>query len=185
MKPLSSRQRGFTLLVGLIMLLLLTLLGITAFRLAKGNLQVVGNAQSRDQARSAAQGAIEQVVSSTQFTTTPTNAIPNPCKATGPNTTCVDINGDGVTDITVAVTPACVSTQVISESALNYSDPNDAGCLQGAPQDFGVAGAANNNSMCANSLWNVQAVATDVITSARYVVNQGTAVRVPATSVCP
>ncbi|AQV94110.1 hypothetical protein BJN34_09435 [Cupriavidus necator] len=185
MKSLSSRQRGATLLVGMVMLLLMTLLGISAFRLAKGNLQVVGNAQQRDQALSAAQGAIEQVISSTQFTTTPANALAKPCKATGPNTTCADVNGDGVTDVTVVVTSKCVSTQIVPVSALNFSDANDAGCLEGASQDFGVGGAASNNSMCANTLWDVQAVATDVLSNAQYVINQGTAVRVAATSVCP
>jgi hypothetical protein len=48
-----------------------------------------------------------------------------------------------------------------------------------------VVGGANNNSMCANSVWDTQATATDAVTSAQYVINEGTAVRVPVASVCP
>ncbi len=184
MKPTTIRQRGATLLVGMIMLLLITLLAITAFKLTKGNLQAVGNTQQRDQAVAAAQGAIEQVVSSTQFTSTPANALPNPCGGV-PNTTCVDANGDGVTDVTVSVTSKCVSAQVIPVSALDFTKSDDAGCLVGTGQDLGVVGGASNNSLCANTLWDVQAVATDSLGNAQATVNQGAAVRVSATTVCP
>ena len=43
MTPLPHRQRGATLIVSLIMLLLITLLAISSFTLGKGNLQIVGN----------------------------------------------------------------------------------------------------------------------------------------------
>jgi len=46
----------------------------------KSDLQIVGNMQQRKQALSAAQQTIEQVISSTQFTATPTTAVFNPCK---------------------------------------------------------------------------------------------------------
>jgi len=184
MRPTTLRQRGATLLVGMIMLLLITLLAVTAFKLSKGNLQAAGNVQQRDQAVSAAQGVIEQIVSSTQFTSTPANAIPNPC-GNVPNTGCVDVNGDGVTDVTVAVTTNCVSAQVIPAAALNFSNPDDVGCLIGAGQEYGVEGGASNNSLCANTLWDIQAVAADTLGNAQATVNQGAAVRVPATTVCP
>ncbi|HEY0585696.1 MAG TPA: hypothetical protein VGD52_06155 [Pseudoduganella sp.] len=184
MRTMRFRQRGATLLVGMIMLLLITLLAITSFKLTKGNLQAAGNAQQRDQAVSSAQGAIEQVISSTQFTSTPANAIPNPC-GNVPNTSCVDVNGDGVTDVTVGVTAKCISAQVIPAAALDFTKADDAGCLMGAGQEFGVEGGASNNSLCANTLWDVQAVATDTLGNAQATVNQGAAVRVPATTVCP
>lgn len=184
MKANIPRQRGVTLLVSLIMLVLITLLTLTSFKLSKGGLQIAGNQQQRSQALTATQGAIEQVISSTQFATTPTNAIPAPCNGK-PNTTCVDVNGDGTTDIDVAVTPACVSSQVIPVSALDFADPNDAGCLIGASQGFGVEGGASNNSLCANMLWDIQGVGSDAINNAQYVIHQGTAVRVSSTTVCP
>lgn len=179
----STGQRGATLIVSLIMLLLITLLAVTSFRLGNSNLQVVGNMQQRKQALAAAQSAVELVISSTQFTVTPSNAIPNPCIS--PNTTCTDVNGDGVTDITTVVNPTCVAIEPIPVSALNFSNPNDAGCVVGADQSFGVVGGTNNNSMCANSVWDVQATATDAVTSAQYVIDEGSGVRVPVGDACP
>jgi Tfp pilus assembly protein PilX len=184
-----NRERGATLIVSLIMLLLITLLAVSSFNLGKGNLQIVGNMQQRTQALAAAQGAVATVISSTQFTATPGNAIPAsavPAYCSGaPNTTCVDVNGDGRADVNVVVNPICDSIQPILVSQLDFSNPNDAGCLIGASQDFGVAGATNNNSMCSNSVWDIQASATDQMSGANYVVDQGVAVRVPATSACP
>jgi Tfp pilus assembly protein PilX len=184
MKSIPSRQFGATLLVSLIMLVLITLLAVTSFRIGKANLQTAGNMQQRNQAFAAAQGALEQVISGTQFMTTPTNAIPNPCNNVA-NTTCVDVNGDGVTDVNVAVTPACVSTQVIPISALNLANPNNAGCLVGVSQQFGVVGSATTDSLCANILWDAQAVATDSLSNAQFTINQGISVQVAATTVCP
>lgn len=184
-----TRQRGATLLVSLIMLLLITLLAVSSFTLAKGNLQIVGNMQQRNQAFGAAQAAVASVISSTQFTVTPTNSIPANavpvyCVAAA-NTTCSDVNGDAAPDINVLVTPTCDSIQPISVTQLDYTNANDAGCLIGTQQNFGVAGSTNNNSMCSNSVWDIQASATDQKSGANYVVDQGVAVRVPSTAACP
>ena len=189
MNTFPNRERGATLIVSLIMLLLITLLAVSSFTLGKGNLQIVGNMQQRNQAFSAAQGAVAAVISSIQFTETPTNAIPAgavpPYCAGGANTTCVDVNGDGTPDINVVVTPTCDSIQPIAVTQLDFSNPTDAGCLIGASQDFGVVGASNNNSMCSNSVWDIQASATDQMSGANYVVDQGVAVRVPKDSAYP
>ena len=184
MTRVPGPQRGVTLIVSLIMLLLITILAVTSFRLATANLQIAGNMQHRQEAMAAAQSAIEQVVSSTQFTTTPANAVPNPCNGVA-NTTCTDVNGDGLTDITVVVTLNCLAIQPIPVSSLDFSNPNDAGCLVNASQSFGVVGGTTANSMCANSVWDTQATATDAVTSATYVIHEGTAVRVSSSSNCP
>jgi Tfp pilus assembly protein PilX len=183
MKYPSSRQQGAALIVSLIMLMLISLLAVASFRLGKADLQIVGNMQQRKQAFSAAQQTIEQVISTTQFTVTPTNALPNPCGT--PNTACVDVNGDGVTDVNVGIVVLCSAIQPILNSALDFTNSNDAGCLVGANQNVGVVGAANNNSLCSNSIWDTQATATDAITNTQYVVDQGVAVRVPSAAVCP
>jgi Tfp pilus assembly protein PilX len=177
------RQRGAALIVSLIMLLLITMLAISSFTLGKGNLQLVGNLQQRNQAFAAAQGAVATVISSTQFTLTPTAAVVTPCM--GANTTCAGVNGNTTNDIVVTVTPACDSIQPILNTQLNFNNPNDAGCLVGAAQDFGVAGASNNASMCSNAVWEVQASATDQMSNANYVVDQGVALRVASTTICP
>ena len=184
MNRFPRRQRGATLIVSLIMLVLITLLAVSSFSLGKGNMQIVGNMQQRAQAFAAAQQAVALTISSTQFTATPASPLPTPC-VMGPNTVCVGVNGDGADDITVVVTPTCDSIQPIPVTQLNFNNPNDAGCLVGAGQDFGVTGAANNNSLCSNSVWEVQASATDTLTGANYVMDEGVAVRVPSTTICP
>lgn len=176
-------ERGAALIVSMIMLILISLLAVASFRLGKSDLQIVGNMQSRKQALSAAQQTIEQVISNTAFTTTPTNAIALPCN--GPNTACIDLNGDGVPDVNVSILLNCTANEPLLNSALNFSNANDAGCAEGASQNLGVAGVASNNSLCSNNIWDAQATATDSVTGAQYVVDQGVAVRVAATATCP
>lgn len=90
-------QRGATLVVGLVMLALITLLVTTAFTLSNTNLKSVGNMQFRNEAAAAANKAIEQVVGSS-FTVSPAAEMIG-----------VDINNDDTPDYTVAIaTPVCV-----------------------------------------------------------------------------
>src|SRR5688572_26041587 len=91
-----DRQRGATLVVGLIMLVLITLLVTSAFTLSNTNSKSVGNMQIRNEAVAAANKAIEQVVSS-PFTAAPAAEAID-----------VDLNNDGTTDYTVAfAAPTC------------------------------------------------------------------------------
>lgn len=187
MKSPVASQRGAALIVSLIMLLLITILAVTAFRLGKSNMQIVGNIQQRNQAIAAAQYAINTTISSVQFVATPASPVPNPC--IGTNTVCVTAAGatttSGTGEIDVTVTPSCDSIQPIPVTALNFADPNDAGCLVGTGQNFGVAGANSNDSMCSNSVWNIHAAAQDTVTGATASVDEGAGVRVPSWTTCP
>lgn len=188
-RPAPARQRGFTLLVALVMLLLVTMLAMSSFNLGKSNLQVVSNMQARNEAIAAADQTLEEVISSTQFFTTPTDALRGPCKGVA-NTRCVDSNGDGKTDVTVTVTPApkCVKAQAIKNTALDLSKSEDVGCVLGSPPSFGVAGSVTGDSLCEDSVWEVHAVATDAVTEASVEVARGVAVRVAKDDVatsCP
>jgi len=183
MTRIPRRQRGATLIVSLIMLVLITLLAVSSFSLGKGNVQIVGNMQQRNQAFAAAQQAVATTISSTQFTATPTNAVPAPCNGAN-NTVCVGVNGDGGNDITVVVTPTCDSIQPIPVTVA-FADPTLQNCVIGYPPDTGVVGATNGNSLCSNSVWDVQANATDNLTGANFVIDQGVGVVVPNTTVCP
>jgi len=96
-------QRGATLVVGLIMLVLITLLVTSAFTLSTSGLKSVGNMQARDEAIAAGNRAIELVVSS-PFTASPTS-----------QSIFVDLNNDGTTDYVVTLnTPTCVSASTIA-----------------------------------------------------------------------
>src|SRR6202035_5347429 len=119
------------------------------------------------------------------FKTTPTNALPNPCGGVL-NTACVDVNDHGVTDVNVTILVLCSAIEPILNSALNLALTADQNCTAQANQlGPGVAGVASNNSSCANSVWDTQATAVDVVTNAQYVINQGVSVRGSSGDLCP
>ena len=183
---LPGRQRGMTLFVALIMLVLMTLFAVTSFNLGKSSVQVVGNMQSRNQALVAAQGTLEEAISATWFTATPANALVAPCAGTA-NTRCVDVNGDGVNDITVQLSPipACLTSQTVKNATLNLALAIDAGCATGVTQTFGIVGTTSSDSLCADTLWELTAAAADNITQARATVVQGVTLRVSKDTSCP
>jgi hypothetical protein len=181
-------QRGATLVVGLVMLVLATLIVLASFRLGITNLAIVGNAQNRNESVAAAQQAIEVAITSPLLTTSPTSIFPAPC--TGPNTQCYDVNGDGRDDVTVTLTPAptCVKAETIKNSSLDLALEQDRRCTLGVAQNFGVAGAGTSDSLCSNSVWDVRALAEDAATRTTADVTQGVGVRVRTVDIatsCP
>ena len=106
-------ERGAALVVGLIMLVLITLMLITALNLGVTNFRAVGNMQFRDEATAAANQAIEQVISS-PFTNAPAAETVN-----------IDINDDGSTDYVVGIAvPQCImASQAFSADPSSVSLP--------------------------------------------------------------
>jgi Tfp pilus assembly protein PilX len=149
-----ARQQGATLILVLIMLIMLTLFAVSAMNTGTMNLKVVGNMQARSEALEASQWMIDSVISSTQFVTSPSNAVPNPCGGT-PNTLCTDV------DYTTTLTPAptCVQARALKIGELNLATTNGLACVQGQAQGtFGVSGAAGSgDSLCASTVWEITA----------------------------
>lgn len=99
------RQSGATLVVGLIMLVLITIMLLAALSLGTANFETVSNMQFRDEAIAAANRAIQQVVGS-PFTTSPaaqTIYVDFDNSSTPTNDYRVDI-----------ATPVCVSATLAS-----------------------------------------------------------------------
>lgn len=143
----KSTQRGATLVVGLIMLVLITLMVTTAFVLSNGNLKAVGNMQFRDEAIAAANLAIEQVIS-TDFTAAPVAL----------NDFGVDIDQDGKPDYFVDVNvPQCVK---------GVAAPPDPASLSGV--ESGLKGLSDFNTV-----WEIRAQVNDATTGAAVTVWQG------------
>lgn len=189
MSRTPARQRGMALIVGLILLALMTVMAITGFNIGRTSLDIVGNMQARQEVVGAANSAIQEAISTTRLFEAPGTIFLNPCN-NAPNTRCYDINGDGTDDITVQLTPApvCIQAQTIPNAALDVSNANEAGCATGVGQTFGIEGTATGSSLCANSVWEIVAEATDLITEAKVVVTQGAAVRVSTDEIgthCP
>ncbi len=183
-----ARQRGMTLIMAMIMLVVLTLLALTSFNLGKSNLQIVSNMQQRDAAVAAAHEVLEQTISNTRFFESPDAVMTNPCG--DPNSSCVDVNGDGTADVKVTLTPkpACVKVAPIKVDKLDLKAQDDRDCSVNESQTFGVAGAATGDSECSNSTWDIHAVATDMVNNSTVEVVQGVSVRVPtddAATACP
>ena len=180
--PRWNRQSGATLLVALVMLVVLTLFAITAINFTNINTRIVGNQQFKKEAESAAQLAIEQIIS-TDFTTNPLAAAVN-----------VDVNNDGTTDYIVQVAkPTCLTTKPIQLVELDIAVPDDRACFKSAKvttTGFIGTSAGAGNSLCSNTQWDVEATVTDSGTTgssgsgAKAVLHQGIAKRVAVGTPC-
>ena len=189
-------QRGITLIISLIMLVLLTIMALTSFNIGKSSLQVIENAQQQEQVLNAAQTMLNQVVSSPAFTEAPANVLDNsncPVGVAAPaNSRCVDLHGDGKTVIVVALTPqpVCLQATPVPATALNLTNQNneDWGCTVAIRTEHGIEGLETGDSLCADSLWELNAQAREPVSTAKAVVTQGVAMRVSQDSVdtaCP
>lgn len=108
----AEKQGGATLLVSLIMLVVLTLLVVSAIRMGNTNLKTVGNMQAKNEATAAAQQAIEQIMGDLNNFYTPTA-----------QTITVDINNDGVIDYTVNTSaPVCLKMVAAEGYSVDFAD---------------------------------------------------------------
>ncbi|MEP6389102.1 MAG: hypothetical protein ABJ056_04175 [Halioglobus sp.] len=128
------------------MLLLITLLITTAFSLSTTNLRAVGNVQSRDEAIAAADTAIEQVI----VLNTSTAAF------AAARTYTIDMNlGGNIYNVEVPA-PVCVRTEQVNiESTSSVTLPG-----------FSAGDAWN-------TIWEINAIATQPATGVRVSVVQG------------
>lgn len=173
-------QKGATLVIALIMLVVITLLAVSSLSTTNMNLKVVGNMQWRGEALHATQQTIETTISTPQFIANPANALLNPCGTA--NTLCTDLNGDGTPEYTTRLNPApsCVSVKPIKASELTLSSAEDLGCSAGQAQQFGVAGVSSGDSLCASTVWDITAETSSTVSRTKVTVTQGVAVRINA-----
>lgn len=175
-------QRGISLVIGLIMLVLLTMLAISAFQASNVNLRIAGNMQVRQETLAAAQTASERLLSSPAFTD----------PAAPPAAVSVNLNGADYT-VEFAPPPACKSVVDIPSEDLVPTNPDDlvcipSGALPGASSGIFIAGAPSSPSYCSNSRWAVVAQVIDPNTGAKTTLEQGVAVRMSkakALTACP
>ena len=187
------RQRGATLFIGLVMLVVLTLFALSAFQTSSTNLKTVGNMQEREEAQNAAQQVIDTVISTATFLTNPAAAILLPCAT--PNVACVDLkSGSGIVtdpalaDYTVRLNPAprCISIAAVKNSDLNIEIPSELACAVGSTQQMGIAelDVAAANSLCVNTVWDVTAEASST-SGTKVSISQGVGVRTLKAEVSP
>ena len=171
----KNKQNGATLITALVMLIVLTLLVLSAMRLSTTNLRIVGNMQFQEEAVASAQQATERVMSSSRFTTAPTATTEN-----------IDINLDGNTDYTVNIdAPTCSGSKAVLNSTPNL--PSE--CISsGAAQNTGIFFAsgvqAAGTSWCFAQQWDIRSTVQDSRTGASVSMHQGVSLNVPAGTDC-
>ena len=159
------RQGGMTLLVAMIILVMITLLAVSAYRVSNTNLRVVGSMQGRQEGVSAAQAVIDQVLSSITFTRAPAGVA---AQHWG-----IDINGDSKEDYDVKLSPQprCIRVAPVVLGA--KIAPADLPCVGSA-----VLGKAHLSGYCSDTVWEITATTQDKLTGANTTVRQGVGVRV-------
>jgi Tfp pilus assembly protein PilX len=169
-----------TLVVSLVMLVVLTLLVVSAIRFGNINLKIAGNVQAETEAAAAAQVATE--------TTMATMAAAPDISTLTASTMTVSTGG---ASYQVAVTkPACIMTKQVLSTSLDPDKVSDQACIEGSGtsdppiKDDGTQVA--KPTACKDQQWDVTATVNDSAGSgAAVTVLQGAAVRVGAEVQCP
>jgi len=193
-RPAPTRQRGVTLILALVMLMLLTIVVLSSYNLSVGTMQIVDNSQQRAQALNAAAGVAETISSNTAFAYTPSTVLDNsncPSNLSAPaNSTCKDVYGDGKTVVLVSLVnpPTCKQVKSVDKGSLDLTNSEDAGCSMGESQNFGIAGTSSSGTLCSDSLWQVDLQATEATSSTKATLTEGVSIRVSNDAVgsaCP
>ena len=169
------KQSGASLIVGLIMLVVLTLLVVAAIRSSNVNQRIAGNMQMQNEAAAATQQAIEQVIS-TDFTT-------------APEAQQITID-TGATTYNVQVSkPECINSIPLKNDLLDADQPEDAVCINsGVNSNGGIITADGapivNTPSCYQQNWDIEATVSDSASGTSVDQHQGVAKRVPAGTTC-
>jgi Tfp pilus assembly protein PilX len=177
------------LFFSLVMLTLATLLAVTAFRIGSDQTLVVANAQHRNEAMSAAQQAIGELLNSSNFVENPAEAIVSQnCGAEQvANSWCVDINGDGKNDFSVALVAQCVKKKDLPPLDMSTKLGRDCS-IQCDSRSSGYQESTGSCSRCTETVWEISAQADDLQTGASVGVAQGVYIliaRGAANAFCP
>lgn len=154
-----ARQRGATLIVGLIVLMLITAMVAAAYKFSTFNLKAVNNMQTRAEAVAAASSAIETMVGSWAFNTAPGAG----------ETHSINIDNDNlnVPEYTVVIAaPTCLR-------AIPVTAPPDAGSDSQSLDNGMFVATGVAAAKVYQVLWDVDAVATDTRSGTRVRVHQG------------
>lgn len=150
-------ERGATLFIALIMLVVLTMFAITAMNLSNVNLKIVGNMQSKKNVESVAQTTVEQIIGAYSNFGSPTAAV--------------TIDGQSLTSGTATTMPSGSASAgmviTVSNRTCQYTTPATGySAVQGiSPED---------------DTWIFTVTVSDPLTSASTTVHQGARIRMLA-----
>ena len=171
-----GQQRGLILITSLIMVVMLTLVVVTALSVSLASRSVAKNIDGSLAAKASAQMAIETIINDPGFVDNPAAVSNAPIQ--------IDANGDGTTDYSVALQASCVAQRKVPQSEIDSNNENEYMCNGGG--DFKNSGFAVTSgtvlsglSDCTDTRWNISATSTRSSYGDRATVNQGVSVRVP------
>lgn len=175
------RQKGATLLVGMIMLVVLTLLVVFAIRSGNTNLKIAGNMQSQVEASAAVQQSIEKILEDIvlveNFTLIDTaDAKYQPAAA-----------GNASYAVTILPLKSCKVESPVANASLDPTNPADVPCFESPDADKAIkadGSLTTTLSACKNQQWDIEASVTDTNSGAKVTQVQGISIRVPATVDC-
>jgi hypothetical protein len=174
----KQKQQGATLLVGMIMMVVLTLLVVFSLRSGNTNLRIAGNMQTQSEANAATQQVIEQVIEQIKDTEDlsliPAQSVP----VTMGNVTYT---------VAVAAMDKCVMEIPVLNSSLDPMKPNDVPCFETPDGEKALkpdGTLTTKPSACKTQQWDIEAGVTDGTSGTKVTQVQGISIRVPATVDC-
>lgn len=176
-----KKKRGNTLLVALVMLMLLTLVALSAMNASTTSIEVVGNAQLREEATAAAQQVIEGLIS-TDFTINPASAIAAAAAASPVNVGRTEYRAS---DIKLE----CINSLPVGRTDPDRYTVGDEDCFINSAvvtqSTFTASGVTSTPTYsCNRQTWDVAATAKDDNSGANTTVHQGVSRLVRAGTDC-
>lgn len=171
-------QRGSTLLISMIMLVVLTLLVVFSLKSGNTNLRIAGNMQTQAEASAATQEAIEKVIEQIKVTEDLSLIAAQTVSVTA---------GPATYNVQVQAMNTCLVEVPVLNSSLDPTKANDVPCFEGADGDNAIKSdgtMVSKPSACKQQQWDIQASVTDTLTGATSSQVQGISIRVPSTVNC-
>lgn len=168
-----TKQHGATLVTALVMLIVLTLLVLSAIRSSTTNLRIAGNMQMQGEIVAAAQQAAEQIISY-NFTTNPQFAATTASAAT-----------IGLATYTTSASAVCTGSRPVPNNTPNIPQQCISSSTAGNTGIIYVSGVTlTGTSWCLAQQWDVRGQATDTRTGATATIHQGISLYVDAGTTC-
>jgi hypothetical protein len=175
-------QSGITLVVSLIMLIVLTLLVVSAIRFGNINLRIAGNAQVQTEAEAATQVAVEKTV---ELMTAYTKVDDVPAQPG------LDVTTGGATYKVNVTKPVCNLSVNVVTTQLDPTKAADRACFSGGNSDpvYGPDGKPiPQPTDCKDQNWEINASldsSTAAAQGANLSITQGVSLRVDSAVQCP
>lgn len=157
LRKASGLQRGSVLLLSLFMLMIMTLLAISAIKMGTVTMRTINNLQLRSEAMSAAQDALDQVMT--------VNFTDNIAGTAGIKTVVKDA---GKTYNVTVATPCIRQVTPIMNTVLDITSSEDLKCYDAI---------ANPVSACSTTVWEITSTVNDGWFGTNVSITQGTGIR--------